>query len=207
MPDPWGSALNRLDTTYVDDGGGKQLREVPMRSMNVKFAAVAAVAAIALAACSSSSKSGTAATTPPTQASPTTTAGGSSGSTGAKTVSLATVTVKGKAEKILVDSNGMTLYVQEKDKPGKPACTGACLQAWPPLKASGAITVGPGLTASKYTTVTASDGTKQVAVNGFPLYLWMNDTKPGQATGQDVGGFYVVLATGEKYDPGAASGS
>jgi predicted lipoprotein with Yx(FWY)xxD motif len=184
-----------------------------MRSSTLRIAAAAVLAAIALAACSSSSKSGSsttspteAATSPPTVA-PTTNAPTSTGSAGAKTVSLATVTVKGKSEKILVDGNGMTLYVDENDKPGKPACTGACLQVWPPLKATGAITVGPGLTAAKYSTVTASDGTRQVAVNGSPLYLWMGDKKPGDATGQDVNGFYVVMASGVKYDPGATQGS
>jgi predicted lipoprotein with Yx(FWY)xxD motif len=183
-----------------------------MRSSNVKIACAAALAAFALAACSSSSKSsGTASTSPPTQA-PTTTAApsgasGGTGATGTATVALATKSVKGAQEKILVNSNGMTLYVDENDKPGQPACTGACLTAWPPLKAAGKITVGPGLTASKYTVVTAADGTKQVAVNGSPLYLWMGDKKAGDATGQDVNGFYVVQASGEKYDPGASGGS
>jgi predicted lipoprotein with Yx(FWY)xxD motif len=181
-----------------------------MRSTNLKFAVAAGLAAIALAACSSSSKpASSSSTTPPTEA-PTTAAPastGATGATGAKTVKVASVTVKGKPEMILVDSKGMTLYVDEKDKPGAPNCTGVCLQAWPPLKATGAITVGPGLTASKYTTVTASDGTKQVAVNGSPLYTWMGDKKAGDATGQDVNGFYVVMANGVKYDPGAASGS
>jgi len=131
---------------------------------------------------------------------------GGSGATGTYTVALATTSVKGKQEKILVDSTGRVLYVDENDKPGKPACTGACLNIWPPLKATGAITVAPGLTASKYATVTLSDGTKQVTVNGSPLYLFAG--KPaGDASGQDVGGFYVVQASGEKYDPGAASGS
>ena len=178
-----------------------------MRSTNMKFATAAVLAAIALAACSSSSKSSSPTTSPPTEAPTTAAAPAGSGSTGTFTVALATKSVKGAQEKILVDSKGMTLYVNENDKPGKPACTGACLQAWPPLKATGATTVGPGLTASKYTTVTASDGTKQVAVNGSPLYLWMGDTKTSDATCQDVNGFYVVQATGEKYDPGAASGS
>jgi len=180
-----------------------------MRSTNLKFAVAAGLAAIALAACSSSSKpASSSSTTPPTQA-PTTAAPaptGSTGATGAKTVSIATVTVKGSQQKVLVDSTGRVLYVDENDKPGKPACTAGCLTIWPPLKATGTITVGPGLTASKYTTVTASDGTKQVAVNGSPLYLFAG--KPaGDASGQDVGGFYVVQASGEKYDPGAASGS
>jgi predicted lipoprotein with Yx(FWY)xxD motif len=179
-----------------------------MRKVNVKIAIAAALAAAALAACSSSSKPAAgSSTTPPTDAPVTTAApSGSSGSGGTFAVALATATVKGESEKILVDGNGMTLYVDENDKPGQPACTGACLTAWPPLKASGTkVTVGPGLTASQYTVVTASDGTKQVAVNGSPLYLWAGDKKAGDATGQDVNGFYVVQASGEKYDPGASS--
>jgi predicted lipoprotein with Yx(FWY)xxD motif len=101
----------------------------------------------------------------------------------------------------------MTLYVDENDKPGAPACTGACLQAWPPLVAPASPTFGTGLTASKYTTVMAADGTKQLAVNGSPLYTWMGDKKAGDVTGQDVNGFYVVMTSGVKYDPGASSGS
>ena len=182
-----------------------------MRSTNMKIATAAVLAAIALAACSSSSKSGSTTTSPPTAAlttaAPTTSGStGGSGSAGAYTVALATTSVKGSQQKVLVDSKGRVLYVDENDKPGKPACTGACLKIWPPLKATGTITVAPGLTLSKYTTVTASDGTKQVAVSGFPLYTFAG--KPaGDASGQDVGGFYVVMANGTKYDPGAASGS
>jgi predicted lipoprotein with Yx(FWY)xxD motif len=181
-----------------------------MRSTNLKIATAAVLAAIALAACSSSSKTSSPTTSPPTQAptsAPAASGSTGGGTTGSYTVATASATVKGSKQKILVDSKGRTLYVDENDKAGKPACTGPCLKIWPPLKATGAITVGPGLTLSKYTTVTASDGTKQVAVNGSPLYLWMGDTKASDATGQDVNGFYVVQASGKKYDPGAASGS
>ena len=170
-----------------------------MRTSKVRFFAVAALAAVALAACSSSSKASsttTPTTNAPAAASPTTVASGGSTS-GATTVALAS----SKYGKILVNDKGMTLYVDEKDKPGKPACTGACLQAWPPLVAPASPTFGTGLTASKYSSVTLSDGTKQLTVNGSPLYLWMGDKAPGDVTGQDVNGFYVVMASGSKYDP------
>jgi predicted lipoprotein with Yx(FWY)xxD motif len=174
-----------------------------MRTSKVRFFAVAALAAVALAACSSSSKASST-TTPTTNApaaaaSPTTAASGgaSTGTTGATTVALAS----SKYGKILVNSKGMTLYVDEKDKPGAPACTGACLTAWPPLTATGTPTAGTGVTATKFSTITLSDGTKQVTVNGSPLYLWQGDTKAGDVTGQDTNGFYVVMANGVKYDP------
>jgi predicted lipoprotein with Yx(FWY)xxD motif len=177
-----------------------------MRRSKIRLFAVAAVAAMALAACSSSSKGSGAGTTPstlpPTTVAPTpTTVAGGSGTT-AQTVALA----DSKDGKILVDGNGMTLYVNEKDKPGAPACTGACLQAWPPLTASGTPSAGAGVT-GQLATVMLTDGTKQVTVNGSPLYTWTADKKAGDVTGQGVNGFYVVQASGEKYDPGASGGS
>jgi predicted lipoprotein with Yx(FWY)xxD motif len=170
-----------------------------MRLSNIRYVAVAALAAFAFAACSSSSKTPAADTTPSTAA--TTTTAGSSSSTptgGPKTVSLVT---DPKFGKIMADSKGLILYVDEKDKPGKPACTGACLSIWPPVPAPASPTFGPGLTPSKFTTVTASDGTKQLAVNGSPLYTFVGKAA-GDSSGQGVNGFYTVMANGVKYDPG-----
>src|SRR5205085_5653267 len=128
---------------------------VSMRRSTIRFAAAAALAALTLAACSSSSKPASSNTTPTnavtttTAAATTTTAAAASGP---KTVSLASTSLG----QILVDSNGMTLYLDENDKPGKPACTAGCLGIWPPVAAPAAPTFGPGLTASKFTTVTAA---------------------------------------------------
>jgi predicted lipoprotein with Yx(FWY)xxD motif len=93
---------------------------------------------------------------------------------------------------ILVDGKGMTVYVDEKDKPGAPNCTGSCLTVWPPVPAPATFVPGSGVTATKFGDATASDGTKQLTVDGAPLYYWMNDKKAGDTTGQDVNGFYVV---------------
>jgi predicted lipoprotein with Yx(FWY)xxD motif len=172
-----------------------------MRSSPIRFVAVMAVsalAALALAACSSSDKTASPSTNPTTTVGETTTA--APASSGGETVSLAS----SELGQILVDSKGMTLYVDEKDKPGAPNCTGACLTVWPPLAAPATPTFGAGLDATKFTTVTASDGTKQLAVDGFPLYTWTNDKKPGDTTGQDVNGFYVV---GKDYKKIEGSGS
>lgn len=169
-----------------------------MRTSTIRYVALAAVAAFAFAACSSSSKGASPSTNPTTTtaATPNTPAAG-----GPKTVSLVTHADWGK---IMVDSKGMTLYEDENDKPGKPACTGACLTAWPAVAAPASPTYGAGLTASTFSVVTASDGTKQLAANGFPLYTWVNDKKPGDATGQGQNGFYSVEASGKRYDPPGA---
>ena len=93
---------------------------------------------------------------------------------------------------ILVDSKGMTLYVDEKDKPGAPNCTGAASPRGRRSSAPASPTFGAGLDRVEVLDGHRADGTKQLAVNGFPLYTWTNDKKPGDATGQDVNGFYVV---------------
>jgi predicted lipoprotein with Yx(FWY)xxD motif len=80
--------------------------------------------------------------------------------------------------KVLTNEQGMTLYVFDKDSPGKSACNGPCATNWPPLMAStGAMAMGD------YTIITRNDGTKQWAYKGRPLYTWKNDKKPGDITG------------------------
>ena len=50
--------------------------------------------------------------------------------------------------KILVNSQGRTLYLFRRDSGTKSECTGACAVDWPPLRATGKPTVGSGANAS-----------------------------------------------------------
>ena len=81
---------------------------------------------------------------------------------------------------ILTSQQGMTLYVFDKDvaNSGKSACNGPCATNWPPLMAAeGALPSG------EYSIVVRDDGSRQWAVKGKPLYLWIKDQKPGDTTG------------------------
>jgi predicted lipoprotein with Yx(FWY)xxD motif len=91
--------------------------------------------------------------------------------------------------RILVGSQGRTLYLFKADAGNMSACFGACAAAWPPLLAKGKPTAGTGVTASKLGTITRSGGSRQVTYNGHPLYLFIQDQKPGQTTGQAVTAF------------------
>lgn len=107
---------------------------------------------------------------------------------------------------ILVDSHGMTLYRLTGEEAGKFICNGSCLKAWHPLIAS--ASASPSGTVGSLGTVTRADGTVQVAFKGQPLYTFVKDTSPGQATGQgikDVGTWTAVLATAQKASPPAGS--
>jgi predicted lipoprotein with Yx(FWY)xxD motif len=111
---------------------------------------------------------------------------------------LATATV-GDLGKIVVDGNGRTVYVFDKDAAGKSNCQGDCLSKWPAVKAGDGTPQLNGIDASLVSTVTRSDGSKQLAINGMPLYLFASDSQAGEAEGQAVGGlWWVVGADGKK---------
>ena len=98
---------------------------------------------------------------------------------------------------VLVDDQGMTLYVFEKDTPAAIACVEACATAWPPLVGT-AAQPGTGVTATSFATVTRPDGKTQITVDGKPLYRFSGDTKPGETNGQKLNdAWYVVNAAGQ----------
>lgn len=84
-------------------------------------------------------------------------------------------TAKGKT---LVDDKGMTLYIFDRDAPGKSNCTAQCATNWPPLTAAS----DTGATGD-WSVVAREDGTKQWAYKGKPLYRWKDDKKAGDTTG------------------------
>jgi predicted lipoprotein with Yx(FWY)xxD motif len=107
--------------------------------------------------------------------------------------------------KILVNGNAQTLYLFEKDKKGKSACSGQCAKFWPPLLTKGKPKAGPGAKASLLGTTTRSNGTKQVTYNKHPLYRFLNDkNKPGSTKGEGLDAFgaewYVLGANGKKIE-------
>ncbi|MGD0877685.1 MAG: hypothetical protein ABSA01_06005 [Anaerolineales bacterium] len=94
---------------------------------------------------------------------------------------------------ILVDSNGMTLYLYTKDTPNTSVCYGNCATLWPPLLTNGAPVAGTGVTASMLGTTTRTDGTVQVTYNGWPLYYFAKDKVAGDTTGEGVGSVWYVI--------------
>jgi len=80
--------------------------------------------------------------------------------------------------KVLTNDMGMTLYVFDKDSPGKSACNGPCAGNWPPLAATAAS-----MPMGDYTIIGRDDGSKQWAYKQRPLYTWHNDKAPGDISG------------------------
>jgi predicted lipoprotein with Yx(FWY)xxD motif len=116
----------------------------------------------------------------------------------------------GDLGKILVDSEGHTLYLFEKDTGSTSTCTGECATNWPPLLANGTPTLGSGANAALIATSKRPDGKSQVTYNGHPLYRFQNDTKAGDTNGEGLnafgGSWFAVSAAGDKVSGPPSSG-
>jgi len=103
---------------------------------------------------------------------------------------------------ILVDANGMTLYLFLKDTGTTTACTGTCAQNWPAL-ISDSPSAGSGADASLLGT---TEDTNQVTYNGHLLYTFVKDKNPGDVNGQGVlDAWYVVSPSGNPVKPDNSS--
>jgi predicted lipoprotein with Yx(FWY)xxD motif len=138
----------------------------------------------------------------PTQAAPTASppSESPSGATTGETIKTATV---GNLGQILVDGQGRTVYLFEKDKGGTSACTGACAAVWPPVTTPAKPNAGTGADAAKLGTTKRPDGSTQITYSGHPVYFYAPDgTTPGSTKGQALDQFgaawYVLSASGNR---------
>jgi predicted lipoprotein with Yx(FWY)xxD motif len=99
------------------------------------------------------------------------------------------------AKPIIVDTAGRTVYMYLPDGASKTSRVPPALkQVWPAVLAPGAAIVGSGLSASKLAVDMQAGGAHQVAYNGHLLYTFAQDTAPGDAKGQGLGGIWFALS-------------
>ncbi|MCX4782025.1 SCO0930 family lipoprotein [Streptomyces sp. NBC_01264] len=110
------------------------------------------------------------------------------------------VTDDAKLGKLMVDGQGRTLYRFGKDSawPMKFGCLDACLNTWKPaapVEREKAVGIPTGLVGS----VERPDGTRQLTIDCWPVYLYTGDTAPGQTNGHGLQGlWFAVDDAGEK---------
>lgn len=80
----------------------------------------------------------------------------------------------------LVDADGAPLYTSDQEGDGKVRCVAACADIWVPLIAS-KPTAGSDVS-GKLGVVERPDGTRQVTLDGKPLYRFAEDPR-GEVTG------------------------
>jgi len=104
---------------------------------------------------------------------------------------LKTTTIDGMT--VLTNGKGFTLYSFAPDTPTTSKCYGSCAAYWPPVIGSSAAGSGlPGETG----TIKRTDGSLQLTYNGHPLYTYIGDSAPGQATGNNLnlnGGLWLEV--------------
>jgi predicted lipoprotein with Yx(FWY)xxD motif len=147
--------------------------------------------------------------------------GGSYGSSGSTTSKAAASSSSGtvgaaalktgstKLGTVVVDSSGKTVYEFDKDTAGsgKSACTGGCAGLWPAVPAIGGTPTVTGVSGA-VGTITRDDGTKQVTLNGRPLYTYSGDAAAGDVAGQGfMGIWWVVGPDGAEMSASASSSS
>ncbi len=91
------------------------------------------------------------------------------------------------AGNVLANAAGMTLYIYTRDVPNVSNCYGGCATNWPPAFPTAGVEPE-----GQYTLVGRTDGTVVWAYKGMPLYLWVQDTAPGDVTGEGRGGVWFV---------------
>jgi predicted lipoprotein with Yx(FWY)xxD motif len=150
-----------------------------------------------LAACSTDSGTpGVASVSPSPTPTKTNTSSSSESSPAARGATVETAKVQGLGT-VLVNDDGLTLYLFTNDTGTKSTCTGDCAATWPALATDGQPVAGSGADDSKLGT-TGSGGDQQVTYDGHPLYLYSGDSKAGDTNGQGIGGiWFAVTPDGE----------
>jgi predicted lipoprotein with Yx(FWY)xxD motif len=99
--------------------------------------------------------------------------------------------------KTLVDANGRSLYLFERDKANLSTLSAAGKAVWPPFTATTKPAALGGAVASQIGTIKGTGGASQVTYGGHPLYYYVGDQTPGQTRGHGLnqfGALWYVLA-------------
>lgn len=106
--------------------------------------------------------------------------------------------------RIVVNVQGRSLYLFERDRNDKSSCYGECAKFWPPLLTRGEPVAGAGVKAKLLGVTRRKNGTRQVTYAGHPLYRYISDATAGQTTGEGStlfgAGWDVVAPSGKKIE-------
>jgi predicted lipoprotein with Yx(FWY)xxD motif len=151
---------------------------------------LAAIAALALAACSSGTDG------PPAVGEAQSPAVNDDGATTPEpdTANISLAIGDSDLGPIVTDGDGFTIYQYDADTQGsgESACSGSCLDNWPPVPGSEAPNIA-GIS-GEVGTITGTNGNPQLTLNGWPLYYFAGDVNPGDINGEAVGGVWWVLS-------------
>jgi len=128
--------------------------------------------------------------------------------TGVTTVKTASA---GDLGTILVDGQGRTIYLFERDRGPTSTCTGACIANWPAVTTDGKPEAAGAVAAGKLGVAKRGDGTTQATYAGHPLYYYAGDNAAGETNGQGLNFFgalwYAMSPDGSAVTTQASNGA
>ncbi len=130
---------------------------------------------------------------------------GGAGRTAAQAEPTVQIAQAGDLGAILTGSNGLTLYVFDRDEANVSNCNDRCAETWPPLVLEEGDPAAPPDLSGVLTAFSRADGRRQVAYNERPLYYFANDTQPGDSRGDGVGGVWHVARPESAAAPSATA--
>jgi predicted lipoprotein with Yx(FWY)xxD motif len=89
---------------------------------------------------------------------------------------------------VMTTPQGMTVYTFDKDQRGQSNCYGECATHWPPVTAA-----NDAQPFGNMSVVERTDGSRQWAYGGKPLYTYHDDMAPGNVEGDGKGGIWHVV--------------
>lgn len=96
---------------------------------------------------------------------------------------------------LVASGDSMTLYTFGNDPAGTSTCEGGCLENWPAYTVSSADeAIADAGVEGTIGVITRSDGSLQVTHNDKPLYFFIGDNAPGDATGNGAGGVWYIVS-------------
>src|SRR5512137_2921799 len=94
----------------------------------------------------------------------------------------------------MTNATFFTLYHYLSDPPHKgiSTCYGDCSKIWSPFYVEN-LMPNPELKSRDFDVISRDDGKKQLTYLGWPLYLYIGDTKPYETRGQAKNGVWFVV--------------
>ena len=93
---------------------------------------------------------------------------------------------------VLVDGDGMSLYVYLLDDATSISCLDGCRDTWTPVLIEGKLTLD-GVERSLFGRRALDDGTQQLTVDDQPVYRFTGDAEPGDQNGQGVDTLWFMV--------------
>jgi predicted lipoprotein with Yx(FWY)xxD motif len=104
---------------------------------------------------------------------------------------------------MVVTGRGMTVYIYLSDATNPPAttCTGDCANDWPPVILATPAPAVRGVDPAHVGVLVRPDRTRQLTLDGYPLYRFAGDRRPGDMRGESVGNKWYAVAPDATFLP------